>query len=287
MRPGRGRQARLPNQKNRSQSAERAGAFTKHLRRFPPLRRRMDRRPLLESAFFCAAQSPWRRTRATGEDGSTTGLATGRHVGVHLTLWAWGPGAGSRNRGARRHGRRTTAVPMLVEPRPARHLQPVKRAAPPALSAKGSVRAKKMRRRSSIWVAAHKVRSYEDDSTDWAPSGGRAAAPEQPAQPARRRPVRSTRARAWRPSGPRRSSASARSCGLNSSPRAGRDRRGEDPRSSTSVPWFDPFCDDFFPARRRSPHVCNMPPARGPWARQPVGGTRAGRRARYDPSGRG
>ena len=41
-------------------------------------------------------------------------------------------------------------------------------------------------------VAAHKVRSYEDDSTDWAPSGGRAAAPEQPAQPARRRPVRST-----------------------------------------------------------------------------------------------
>ena len=44
-------------------------------------------------------------------------------------------------------------------------------------------------------VAAHKVRSYEDDSTDWAPSGGRAAAPEQPAQPARRRPVRSTRNR--------------------------------------------------------------------------------------------
>ena len=44
-------------------------------------------------------------------------------------------------------------------------------------------------------VAAHKVRSYEDDSTDWAPSGGRAAAPEQPAQTARRRPVRSTRNR--------------------------------------------------------------------------------------------
>ena len=44
-------------------------------------------------------------------------------------------------------------------------------------------------------VAAHKVRSYEDDSTDWAPSGGRAAAPDQPAQPARRRPVRSTRNR--------------------------------------------------------------------------------------------
>ena len=44
-------------------------------------------------------------------------------------------------------------------------------------------------------VAAHKVRSYEDDSTDWAPSSGRAAAPEQPAQPARRRPVRSTRNR--------------------------------------------------------------------------------------------
>ena len=44
-------------------------------------------------------------------------------------------------------------------------------------------------------VAAHKVRSYEDDSTDWAPSGGRAAAPEQPAQSARRRPVRSTRNR--------------------------------------------------------------------------------------------
>ena len=44
-------------------------------------------------------------------------------------------------------------------------------------------------------VAAHKVRSYEDDSTDWAPIGGRAAAPEQPAQPARRRPVRSTRNR--------------------------------------------------------------------------------------------
>ena len=43
-------------------------------------------------------------------------------------------------------------------------------------------------------VAAHKVRSYEDDSTDWAPSGGAAAA-EQPAQPARRRPVRSTRNR--------------------------------------------------------------------------------------------
>ena len=42
-------------------------------------------------------------------------------------------------------------------------------------------------------VAAHKVRSYEDDSTDWAPSGGRAAAPEQPAQPARRRPVRAAR----------------------------------------------------------------------------------------------
>ena len=39
-------------------------------------------------------------------------------------------------------------------------------------------------------VAAHKVRSYEDDSTDWAPSSGRAAAPDQPAQPARRRPVR-------------------------------------------------------------------------------------------------
>ena len=30
-------------------------------------------------------------------------------------------------------------------------------------------------------VAAHKVRAYEDDSTDWAPSGGRAPAPEQPA----------------------------------------------------------------------------------------------------------
>ena len=44
-------------------------------------------------------------------------------------------------------------------------------------------------------VAAHKIRSYEDDSTDWAPSSGRAAAPEQPAQPARRRPVRSTRNR--------------------------------------------------------------------------------------------
>ena len=44
-------------------------------------------------------------------------------------------------------------------------------------------------------VAAHKVRSYEDDSTDWAPSSGRAAAPDQPAQPARRRPVRSTRNR--------------------------------------------------------------------------------------------
>ena len=44
-------------------------------------------------------------------------------------------------------------------------------------------------------VAAHKIRSYEDDSTDWAPSGGRAAAPDQPAQPARRRPVRSTRNR--------------------------------------------------------------------------------------------
>ena len=39
------------------------------------------------------------------------------------------------------------------------------------------------------------MRSYEDDSTDWAPSGGRAAAPDQPAQPARRRPVRSTRNR--------------------------------------------------------------------------------------------
>ena len=39
-------------------------------------------------------------------------------------------------------------------------------------------------------VAAHKIRSYEDDSTDWAPSSGRAAAPDQPAQPARRRPVR-------------------------------------------------------------------------------------------------
>ena len=46
-------------------------------------------------------------------------------------------------------------------------------------------------------VAAHKVRSYEDDSTDWAPSGGSAAAAaaDQPAQPARRRPVRSTRNR--------------------------------------------------------------------------------------------
>ena len=44
-------------------------------------------------------------------------------------------------------------------------------------------------------VAAHKIRSYEDDSTDWAPSSGRAAAPDQPAQPARRRPVRSTRNR--------------------------------------------------------------------------------------------
>ena len=44
-------------------------------------------------------------------------------------------------------------------------------------------------------VAAHKVRSYEDDSTDWAPSSGRTAAPDQPAQPARRRPVRSTRNR--------------------------------------------------------------------------------------------
>ena len=44
-------------------------------------------------------------------------------------------------------------------------------------------------------VAAHKVRAYEDDSTDWAPSSGTAAAPDQPAQPARRRPVRSTRNR--------------------------------------------------------------------------------------------
>ena len=76
-------------------------------------------------------------------------------------------------------------------------------------------------------VAAHKVRSYEDDSTDWAPSGGRAAAPEQ-REPARRRPVRSTRNRdlaggaeddrGTAPKGRRRSSASARSCGLNSLP---------------------------------------------------------------------
>ena len=28
-------------------------------------------------------------------------------------------------------------------------------------------------------VAAHKVRAYEDDSTDWAPSSGRATAPSR------------------------------------------------------------------------------------------------------------
>ena len=43
-------------------------------------------------------------------------------------------------------------------------------------------------------VAAHKVRSYEDDSTDWAPSGGRAAARAAHAAGAAA-PVRSTRNR--------------------------------------------------------------------------------------------
>ena len=39
-----------------------------------------------------------------------------------------------------------------------------------------------------------RLEKSQDDSTDWAPSGGRAAAPGS-AQPARRRPVRSTRNR--------------------------------------------------------------------------------------------
>ena len=219
--------------------------------RVNPLRRRMNRRPLLESVFFTAAPPRAFFSRASLDRCPQHGrrrldalLAQGRHFFVHLQV--------SRLAHALRPG----AVPTGQMREPARvvgwpvptFLRIGKDDMAPVFGEGGTLPtrffeldremlkregfdfekfAKKVRRRSDVQnqlntsqamqdtftsrelfermptrpalaepeVAAHKIRSYEDDSTDWAPSSGRAAAPDQPAEPARRRPVRSTRNR--------------------------------------------------------------------------------------------
>ena len=220
--------------------------------RVNPLRRRMNRRPLLESVFLTAvppraffSRASLARRPQDGRRRLDALLAQGRHVVVHLQVarlaHALRPGAvptGQMREPARVVGRspfktvqrigKDDMAPVFGEGGnlPTRFFELDRE----MLKREGfdfEKFAKKVRRSSIIQnqlvtsqamqdtvtsrelfermptrpalaepeVAAHKVRSYEDDSTDWAPSGGRAAAPEQPAQPARRRPVRSTRNR--------------------------------------------------------------------------------------------